>query len=165
MAETKIPILSGEPTGKPVIEIPTLKKVDLEALRDGLYECLHCGMCRQVLPSLVKSHRFGFGCPAGARYKFDAYFSSGRTEILRRLFSGEFDFEDSPELHENVQVYPLWLLHHCLRLCIHCVASADGACGGGRKNPSCGERIHPPGAYGNNRRLEEGRQRIWKTKG
>jgi Fe-S oxidoreductase len=112
-----IPILSGEPTGKPVIDVPMLKEVDVEALRDGLYECVHCGMCRQILPSLVKSHRFGFGCPAGARYRFDAYFSSGRTEILRGLLSGEFDFEDSPELHEIM--YKCTLCGYCTISCTY----------------------------------------------
>jgi len=112
-----LPILSGEPTGKPVIEVPVLKEIDVGALRDGLYQCLHCGMCRVVLPSLVKSNRFGLACPSGARYKFDAYFASGRSEILRRLLSGEFDFEDSPELHEIM--YKCTLCGDCTIACTY----------------------------------------------
>ena len=112
-----LPIISGKPTGKPTVEAVVLKEMDVGALRDGLYHCLHCGMCRVVLPSLVKSDRFKWGCPAGAYYKFDAYFASGRTEIIRRLLSGELKFEDSPELHEIL--YKCTLCGYCTIACAY----------------------------------------------
>ena len=49
------------------------KSVSVEEITKGLYYCLHCSLCKEVLPSEVKSYRFSEICPPGAKFKFDAY--------------------------------------------------------------------------------------------
>ncbi|MBU1672706.1 MAG: (Fe-S)-binding protein [Actinobacteria bacterium] len=79
-----------------------LVKVDVDELTRGLYYCMHCSLCKAVLPSEVGSDRFSEVCPPGARYRFDAFFGSGRAGFYRAFFTGEFGFDESPRLPEVV---------------------------------------------------------------
>ena len=53
--------------------------------RDEAWKCVRCGLCRMVNPEKVKSQKWSDQCPAGTRYLFEAYFGSGKQEMLRAL--------------------------------------------------------------------------------
>jgi Fe-S oxidoreductase len=101
-----------------------LVKVDVNELTRGLYYCLHCSLCKTVLSSELKSLRFHEICPPGAKYKFDAYFGSGRAGAYRAFLTDEFGFKDSPRLPEV-----LYKCQNCGACSIICrFGSTVGAC-------------------------------------
>jgi Fe-S oxidoreductase len=52
------------------------------------WRCAKCGYCRNVFPSDTEHERFGRQCPPGERFKYEAYFASGRSETARRVIEG-----------------------------------------------------------------------------
>lgn len=54
-----------------------------------LWRCAKCGYCRNVFPSDTEDERFGRQCPPGERFRFEAYYTSGRNEITRRIIEGK----------------------------------------------------------------------------
>ncbi len=58
------------------------------------WRCAKCAFCRNVLPSDTESERFGAQCPPGTRFKFEAYFASGRNELARRMIAGQQGFTE-----------------------------------------------------------------------
>ncbi len=73
------------------------------------WRCAKCGYCRNVFPSDTEHERFGRQCPSGDRFKYEAYYASGRSEIARRVI------EKKQGLSER--------LRHILYTCTTC-----GAC-------------------------------------
>jgi len=57
----------------------------LREYRDEAWKCLRCGICRMVNPERVRSQKWSDQCPAGTRFLFEAYFGSGKQEMLRAL--------------------------------------------------------------------------------
>lgn len=49
------------------------------------WRCAKCAYCRNVFPSDTEHERFGRQCPPGERFRYEAYFASGRSEIARRV--------------------------------------------------------------------------------
>ena len=58
------------------------------------WRCAKCAFCRNVLPSDTESERFASQCPPGTRFKFEAYFTTGRNELARRMIAGHQDLTD-----------------------------------------------------------------------
>jgi Fe-S oxidoreductase len=52
------------------------------------WRCAKCGYCRNVFPSDTEHERFGRQCPSGERFRFEAYYASGRNELARRTIEG-----------------------------------------------------------------------------
>jgi len=73
-------------------------KIDYEKIKSEAMYCMHCGLCRQVLPSEIKSDQFGELCPSGDRFRFEAYYAPGRCEVARAVIGKEFAYEASPKL-------------------------------------------------------------------
>jgi Fe-S oxidoreductase len=57
----------------------------LHKYRDEAWKCLRCGICRMVNPERVKSQKWSNQCPSGSRFLFEAYFGSGKQEMVRAL--------------------------------------------------------------------------------
>jgi Fe-S oxidoreductase len=57
----------------------------LAAYRNEAWKCLRCGICRMVNPERVRSQKWSDQCPAGTRFLFEAYFGSGKQEMVRAL--------------------------------------------------------------------------------
>ncbi|MDI9619214.1 MAG: (Fe-S)-binding protein [Candidatus Nezhaarchaeota archaeon] len=56
--------------------------------------CVKCKYCQHVyLPDTV-DHRFHYQCPSGEVFKFEAYYASGRNELIRALLEGEVKWSD-----------------------------------------------------------------------
>ena len=77
-------------------------KIDYEKTLNSALSCIHCGMCRQTLPSLTKSHKFADSCPAGLYYNYEAFYSPGRNEIARAILREEYPLRDSEMLQEII---------------------------------------------------------------
>ena len=54
-----------------------------------LWRCAKCGYCRNVFPSDTEDERFARQCPPGERFRFEAYYASGRNEITRKMIEGK----------------------------------------------------------------------------
>ena len=54
-----------------------------------MWRCGKCGYCRNVLPSDIEHERFGRQCPNGERFRFEAYYASGRNEMIRMYIEGK----------------------------------------------------------------------------
>jgi heterodisulfide reductase subunit D len=78
------------------------EKIDQDALKNAALSCIHCGMCRQALPSLTKSNRFADTCPSGLYFNFESYYAPGRNEIARAILREEFPLEDSNLLKQII---------------------------------------------------------------
>jgi len=53
--------------------------------RNEAWKCLRCGICRMVNPERVRSQKWSDQCPSGTRFLFEAYFGSGKQEMVRAL--------------------------------------------------------------------------------
>lgn len=49
--------------------------------------CGKCGLCRYIDNNEIRNSRFSFICPSGAKFKFEEYWGSGKSEILRGLIT------------------------------------------------------------------------------
>jgi Fe-S oxidoreductase len=79
-----------------------LKKLEeeLEEFRREAWNCFRCSMCKHIYPWHIMDEEYYEICPSGARYKFDAYFSQGRMDIIRAYLEG--DLKDSPQLKDII---------------------------------------------------------------
>ncbi|MHA1268828.1 MAG: (Fe-S)-binding protein [Candidatus Helarchaeota archaeon] len=77
-------------------------KIDREKILNSAMSCVHCAMCRQVLPSMTKSNAFADICPSGLYFNYDAYYSTGRNEIARAIIREEYPLEESDLLNEII---------------------------------------------------------------
>ncbi len=80
----------------------TSQNIDIKALESAALSCIHCAMCRQALPSLTKSNKFGDICPSGLYFNYEAYFAPGRNEIARAILRNEYPLQDSEKLLEII---------------------------------------------------------------
>ncbi len=92
-----------------------IDKINFKEVESGAMYCIHCGLCRHVLPSEIKSNRFGDLCPPGSKFLYEAYFAPGRCEIARGLLRKEFSYEDSPKLQHII-----YTCTNCGACSIHC---------------------------------------------
>ena len=83
--------------------------------RDEAWKCVRCGLCRMVNPEKVKSQKWSDQCPAGTRYLFEAYFGSGKQEMLRALSTTPPELVMSEKLQHII--YTCTLCGSCQALC------------------------------------------------
>ena len=70
----------------------------IEDYRQMAWECVNCNYCQEMWSWDVKSSEFSYICPSWARHKFFAYSARGRSQIIRALLEGDFDYEDSERM-------------------------------------------------------------------
>jgi len=100
------------------------KKIQpLHRYRDEAWKCLRCGLCRMVNPEHVKSPKWSNQCPSGTRFLFEAYFGSGKQEMVRALTA------NPPELVMDSR------LQHIIYTCVLC-----GAC---QQTCNCTKDLEP----------------------
>ncbi len=60
------------------------------------YRCSKCSLCKyiHVYQGQYNDPRFVDLCPSGKRWRFEAYYASGKQEIARGLITGELDYTD-----------------------------------------------------------------------
>ncbi|MFH1537495.1 MAG: (Fe-S)-binding protein [bacterium] len=49
--------------------------------------CGKCGLCRYIDNNEIQNIRFSFICPSGVKFKFEEYWGSGKSEMLRGLIT------------------------------------------------------------------------------
>jgi Fe-S oxidoreductase len=57
--------------------------------------CTKCKICQAVHVQYCDDSRFWRNCPSGTRFRWDAYYASGKMEIARGLHTGEIDPNES----------------------------------------------------------------------
>jgi Fe-S oxidoreductase len=92
----------------------------LQVQKDA-YRCGKCMLCKYIDHEEITDTEFMMICPSGARYKYEAYFASGRQEIARGLLEGTLEYNDS--------------LRHVLFTCTECGGCQVICSDQGNKNP------------------------------
>jgi len=61
------------------------------------YRCSKCSLCKyiHVYKDKYEDPRFVDICPSGKRYRFEAFYASGKQDIARGLITGEIDYSDT----------------------------------------------------------------------
>ena len=81
--------------------------------------CGKCGLCRFIDNTKIENIRFSYICPSGARFRFEEYWGSGKSEIARGLITQlgattmELDYSDRL-LHA---LYTCTLCGGCQKMC------------------------------------------------
>ena len=70
----------------------------LEEYRQMAWDCVNCNYCQEMWSWDVKSVEFSAICPSWSKYRFFGYSARGRSQIIRGLLEGDFDYEDSERL-------------------------------------------------------------------
>ncbi|MEW6441461.1 MAG: (Fe-S)-binding protein [bacterium] len=105
----------------------------LSQYRNQAWKCVRCGLCRMVNPERVRSHKWSAQCPAGTRFLFEAYYGSGKQEMVRALST------DSPELALSKRMQHI--IYTCT-LCGACQATCNFAADLEPTNASVALREH-----------------------
>ena len=92
----------------------------LQVQKDA-YRCGKCMLCKYIDHEEITDTEFMTLCPSGARYKYEAYFASGRQEIARGLLEGRLEYNDT--------------LRHVLFTCTECGGCQVICSEQGNKNP------------------------------
>ena len=92
----------------------------LQVQKDA-YRCGKCMLCKYIDHEEITDTDFMTLCPSGARFKYEAYFASGRQEIARGLLEGTLEYTDS--------------LKHVLFTCTECGGCQVICSEQGNKNP------------------------------
>ncbi|MDD5748655.1 MAG: (Fe-S)-binding protein [Actinomycetota bacterium] len=69
-------------------------KEALPELREDFSLCGKCKLCQAVMAQQCEEPRFWRNCPSGTRFRFDAYYASGKLEIARCLDLAEIEPDD-----------------------------------------------------------------------
>lgn len=92
----------------------------LQVQKDA-YRCGKCMLCKWIDHNEITDSKYMSICPSGARFRYEAYYASGRQEIARGLLDGTLQYSDR--------------LLHILFTCTEC-AGCQVICGDqGNKNP------------------------------
>ena len=92
----------------------------LQVQKDA-YRCGKCMLCKWIDHQEITDTEFMAICPSGARFRYEAYYASGRQEIARGLLEGTLDFNDR--------------LLHVLFTCTECGGCQVVCADAGNKNP------------------------------
>lgn len=92
----------------------------LQVQKDS-YRCGKCMLCKYIDHEEITDTDFMAICPSGARYKYEAYYASGRQEIARGLLEGTLEYNDT--------------LKHVLFTCTECGGCQVICSDQGDKNP------------------------------
>ncbi|MHA1143877.1 MAG: (Fe-S)-binding protein [Candidatus Helarchaeota archaeon] len=63
----------------------------LEEIRKWIYDCVKCSNCKW----LDEAGGHARSCPAGLKFRFESYYSSGKVWIARALLENKLEFSDS----------------------------------------------------------------------
>ncbi|MEW5946936.1 MAG: (Fe-S)-binding protein [bacterium] len=74
--------------------------------------CGKCGLCRYIDNNEIRNLRFSLICPSGAKFKYEEYWGSGKSEILRGLVTQLGAVTTEIEINER--------LVHALYTCTAC---------------------------------------------
>jgi heterodisulfide reductase subunit D len=92
----------------------------LQVQKDA-YRCGKCMLCKWMDHNEITDTEFMAVCPSGARFRYEAYYASGRQEIARGILEGKLDYNDR--------------LLHILFTCTECGACQVICSDQGNKNP------------------------------
>lgn len=92
----------------------------LQVQKDA-YRCGKCMLCKWIDHQEMTDTDFMALCPSGARYRYEAYYASGRQEIARGLLEGTLEYSDR--------------LLHVLFTCTECGGCQVVCSDAGDKNP------------------------------
>ena len=92
----------------------------LQVQKDA-YRCGKCMLCKYIDHEEITDTEFMAMCPSGLRFKYEAYYASGRQEIARGLLEGTLEYNDS--------------LRHVLFTCTECGGCQVICSEQGNKNP------------------------------
>jgi Fe-S oxidoreductase len=65
----------------------------LQVQKDA-YRCGKCMQCKWIDHDLMSDTEFMAMCPSGARFRYEAYYASGRQEIARGMLEGTLDYNE-----------------------------------------------------------------------
>lgn len=74
----------------------------LQEYRNLAWKCVRCGLCRIVNPEKMTHPDYWENCPTGSIHKFEAYFATGRHELVRALTVSHPEVEISDKMVEIV---------------------------------------------------------------
>ena len=92
----------------------------LQVQKDA-YRCGKCMLCKWIDHQEITDTEFMALCPSGARFRYEAYYASGRQEIARGLLEGTLEYSDR--------------LLHVLFTCTECGGCQVICADAGDKNP------------------------------
>lgn len=92
----------------------------LQVQKDA-YRCGKCMLCKWIDHQEITDTEFMALCPSGARFRYEAYYASGRQEIARGLLEGTLEYSDR--------------LLHVLFTCTECGGCQVVCADAGDKNP------------------------------
>ncbi|MBK5092046.1 MAG: (Fe-S)-binding protein [Actinobacteria bacterium] len=93
----------------------------LMQVQKDAYRCGKCMLCKWIDHNEMTDSEFMAICPSGARFRYEAYYASGRQEIARGLLEGTLDYTDG--------------LQHVLFTCTECGGCQAVCADAGNKNP------------------------------
>ncbi|MBU4175939.1 MAG: (Fe-S)-binding protein [Actinobacteria bacterium] len=83
----------------------------LSELREDFSLCGKCKLCQAVMAQQCEEPRFWRNCPSGTRFRYEAYYASGKLEIARCL--------------DLVEIEPDDRMRHALYTCMLCGSCED----------------------------------------
>ena len=92
----------------------------LQVQKDA-YRCGKCMLCKWIDHNEITDTEFMAICPSGARYRYEAYYASGRQEIARGILEGKLEYNDR--------------LMHVMFTCTECGGCQVLCSDQGNKNP------------------------------
>jgi Fe-S oxidoreductase len=91
----------------------TAPRETLAELREDYSLCGKCKLCQGVMAQQCDDPRFWRNCPSGTRFRYEAYYASGKMEIARCL--------------DLVEIEPDEMMQHAVYTCMLC-GSCDDRC-------------------------------------
>jgi len=91
----------------------TAPRETLAELREDFSLCGKCKLCQGVMAQQCDEPRFWRNCPSGTRFRYEAYYASGKLEMARCL--------------SLVEIEPDEMMQHALYTCMQC-GSCDDRC-------------------------------------
>ncbi len=103
----------------------TARREVLAELREDFSLCGKCKLCQAVMAQQCEDPRFWRNCPSGTRFRYEAYYASGKMEIARCLELAEIEHDEKMKhvlytcmlcgscedrCYPVKQLHPLWVI-------------------------------------------------------
>lgn len=85
----------------------------LQQLQQDYYVCTKCKLCQASHVQYCVDERFWRNCPSGTRFKWEAYYASGKLEMARGLHIHEIE----PDERMKHALYTCTLCANCQEMC------------------------------------------------
>ncbi|MHA1733236.1 MAG: (Fe-S)-binding protein [Promethearchaeota archaeon] len=99
------------------VDLEPLSQSSREALQIVLERCIRCNTCKASFspyPERAEGFKIGLPtCPAGEKFKWEAYWASGKIRLARGLLTGQLEI--TPEILEPIFACPT--CGHCMDNC------------------------------------------------